>query len=80
MQTAWKKMMLFASASAVVLAAMWNLFRNSPALSQDRNKDNPDKFCLWLTNSAYTYTFTYDPRAADKWLFQTGGPATTNRP
>ena len=41
--------------------------------------DNPDKFYLFATNSSYNCTFTYDPRAADEWLFHTGGPVNTNR-
>ena len=35
--------------------------------------NNPDKFRLWATNSAYIYTFTYDPLAADQWRFESGG-------
>jgi hypothetical protein len=35
--------------------------------------DNPDHFHLWATNSTYSYTFTYDPLAADIWLRESGG-------
>lgn len=34
--------------------------------------NNPDKFRLWTSNSGYQYTFTYDPHAADAWLFRGG--------
>ncbi len=40
--------------------------------------DNPDKFHLWTTNSSYGYAFTYDPHAADVWLFRTVGPFNSN--
>jgi rubredoxin len=42
--------------------------------------NNPDKFYLRATNSAYDCRYIYDPRAADEWLFHTGGLAVTNRP
>lgn len=35
--------------------------------------DNPDKFFLWTTNTSFHYIFTYDPHAADVWLFESGG-------
>ena len=44
----------------------------------DEVNNNPDKFHLVATNSAYDYSFIYDPLAADEWLFHTGGPAQTN--
>ena len=34
--------------------------------------NNPDKFFLERTNSGFSYSFTYDPLAADQWLFQFG--------
>jgi hypothetical protein len=40
--------------------------------------NNPDKFRLWATNSTYVYTFTYDPLAADQWLFESAGFIVTN--
>jgi hypothetical protein len=42
--------------------------------------NNPDKFHLIATNSAYDYSFTYDPLAADEWRFETGGSIVTNHP
>ena len=57
-------------------AGRWQL----PADAQLREvHNNPDKFYLCATNSAYDYHFTYDPRAADEWLFHTGGPLSANR-
>lgn len=40
--------------------------------------NNPDKFHLVATNSAYDVSFTCEPRAADEWLFHNGGPVETN--
>jgi hypothetical protein len=41
--------------------------------------NNPNYFVIWQTNSSFQYTFTYDPHAADVWLFQSGGrPRGTN--
>jgi hypothetical protein len=50
----------------------------SPAHFPPMNADdNPNKFVLWTGESSIRYTFTYDPHAADVWLFQSGGrPAT----
>jgi hypothetical protein len=36
--------------------------------------DNPEKFHLVASNATYDVSFTYDLRAADEWLFHTGGP------
>jgi hypothetical protein len=33
---------------------------------------NPQEFFLWATNSSFSYSFRYDPRAADEWLFHSG--------
>jgi hypothetical protein len=35
--------------------------------------DNPDKFYLWATNSSFSYSITYDPHAADDWMFESAG-------
>ena len=34
--------------------------------------NNPQDFFLWATNSSFSYSFRYDPRAADEWLFHSG--------
>jgi len=39
---------------------------------------NPQDFYLWETDSSFGYTFRYDPRAADIWLFKAGGDARFN--
>jgi|GEM_PF-6023072 len=49
------------------------------AYTNDRN-DNPHKFHLVFTTNFLDHTMTYDPRAADEWLFYTGGAIRTNRP
>src|ERR1035441_4057335 len=33
---------------------------------------NPQDFFVWATNSSISYSFRYDPRAADEWLFHSG--------
>jgi hypothetical protein len=54
---------------------------NIPSGVQKREiNNNPDKFRLWATNLSYSYTFTYDPLAADEWRFETGGFIVTNHP
>jgi len=53
-------------------------FNISSGVQNGEINNNPDKFHLWATNSAYVYTFTYDPLAADQWLFRTGGSTNTN--
>lgn len=42
--------------------------------------NNPDKFHLCISNFTCECEFTYDPRAADEWLFHTGGPAAPATP
>jgi hypothetical protein len=34
--------------------------------------NNPDKFFLWGAPTNFTYSFTYDPHAADEWRFEHG--------
>ena len=38
--------------------------------------DNPQKFRVWVASNSVLHTFNCDPRAADVWLFQTGGGLT----
>jgi hypothetical protein len=48
---------------------------------QTLNADNnPDHFHLVATNGTVACNFTYDPLAADQWLFRTGGPWMPARP
>ena len=35
--------------------------------------NNPNDFYLWSTKSSFTYTFRYDPREADLWMFRSAG-------
>jgi hypothetical protein len=53
----------------------------SARLSQDQVDDNSQKFYLWRTGTSISYSFNCEPRAADEWLFRTGGGllAGTNR-
>src|SRR5580765_2957431 len=45
----------------------------SSRLPESPENNNPQKFYLWATGSSFSYTFTCDPRAADGWLFRSGG-------
>ena len=59
------------AAVAAVLSPDWS---GDFAVSRSKGgNNNPDKFHLVATNSAYDYSFTYDPLAADQWRFETGG-------
>jgi len=55
-------------------------FNISSDVQKREINNNPVKFRLWMTNSSYSYTFTYDPLAADEWRFETGGFIVTNHP
>ena len=66
------------AAVAAVLPALGPGFSAASRVKEVNN--NPDKFHLVFTNSAYDYSFTYDPLAADEWLFHTGGPVNVNLP
>lgn len=35
------------------------------------SESNPDKFYLWTTGRGYSFRFTYNPHAADAWMFRT---------
>jgi hypothetical protein len=63
--------------SGLVLAAILPLvltrFKSSFHVRERDVGNNPDHFHLWTTNSTYSYTFIYDPLAADIWLFESGG-------
>jgi hypothetical protein len=48
-------------------------FTNLGGVQMREINNNPDRFHLVATNSAYDYSFTYDPLAADQWRFETGG-------
>jgi hypothetical protein len=34
--------------------------------------NNPQDFFVWATNSSFSYSLRYDPRASDEWLFHSG--------
>jgi hypothetical protein len=54
--------------SAVVLLIVLGYFNRSFKQPPREVGNNPDHFRLWATNSEYSYTFIYDPLAADNWL------------
>jgi len=65
-------MLFVVMASTVSLALVGHLKtrRRPPAAIEG---SNPNAFFVWGTMASYQYTFTYDPHAADTWLFQSGG-------
>jgi hypothetical protein len=65
---------------AAFCLGLFGYFKLTSPVRLEEPDNNPDKFYLWATNSSYGYTFTYDPHAADAWLFRTGIPVNTNRP
>ena len=66
--------------AAVFCLGVLGYFKLTSQVRLEKPDNNPDKFHLWATNSSYGYTFTYDPHAADAWLFRTVGPLNTNHP
>ena len=56
-----------------ILFAVSGRFRPATVFEGRKVNDNPDKFFLWTTNKSFHYIFTYDPHAADVWLFESGG-------
>ncbi|HXE42218.1 MAG TPA: hypothetical protein VN516_04250 [Candidatus Baltobacteraceae bacterium] len=46
----------------------------------NETNNNPHKFHLVFTTNSLDYSITYDPRAADEWLFHAGGLIQTNHP
>lgn len=44
-----------------------------PGEATSGGNNNPQKFSLWATGKAFTYTFTVDPRAVDVWMFTHAG-------
>ena len=71
---------VFGALAAILLIVASFRFDISGDVQKRVINNNPDKFRLWVTNSAYVYTFTYDPLAADEWRFETGGFIVTNHP
>ena len=64
--------------AAVVAILSPNRPDSAASRVQEGYNNNPDKFHLVFTNSAYDCSFTYDPLAADEWRFETGVPVNTN--
>jgi len=45
-----------------------------------RANGNPDQFHLWARGGSYDFAFTYDPLAADNWLFDSAAAAKNQVP
>ena len=74
----WSKAIAAGVGVTLVMSLILAMARlKAPAARTDDN--NPNKFLAWATNSSISYTFTYDPHAADVWLFHAGDqPVGTN--
>jgi hypothetical protein len=65
--------------SLAIFGTVFALFRYSARLPDEvasRVNNNPQKFRLWTTGMSFSYMINLDPRAADLWLFQSGGGRT----
>jgi hypothetical protein len=75
--TRWRKLTILARAG-LVFCLFIEAKRDYVFWAQNEaNKphNNPQDFFLWGTRShSFAYSFRYDPRAADEWLFHSGGP------
>ena len=59
--------------AAVLLWVGWNRPEKIARVRLRTADNNPNRFFLWGTSTSYRYAFTYDPHAADMWLFECGG-------
>jgi hypothetical protein len=59
--------------AAVLATAGWRQPEESARADLRTLDNNPNTFYLWSGGTSFAYTFTYDPHAADVWLFQSGG-------
>ena len=66
------KCFLFLLFWAVAALAIMNLAAPRRMRVEPPN-NNPQKFYLWSTGASVSHSFTYDPHAADVWLFRSGG-------
>lgn len=65
-------LLLFVPAVAGLALLSFNA-RNRVGIEPPDN--NPQRFHLSATGTSMSYSFTYDPRAADEWHFRSGGGA-----
>jgi len=69
----WKCFLLLAW--LILLATVMHTKWDSKVIPSGRlpiATNNPQDFFLWGNNSSVSYSFRYDPRAADEWLFHSG--------
>ena len=64
--------------TAWVLVVIALRSRSSLRAYTDETNNNPHRFHLVFTTNSLDHSMTYDPRAADEWLFYTGGLMKTN--
>ena len=67
----------FVAALALVTIAIRS--RSSLQTYTSEPNNNPHHFHMAFGTNYLDHTMTYDPRAADEWLFYTGGLIKTNR-
>jgi len=70
-QIRWRRWLLLLAVISLPAAAfvISRCFSSTSELNSSEN--NPDKFYLWTTGGGYSYRFTYNPHAADAWMFKT---------
>jgi hypothetical protein len=80
MPSAFSKYLWLTFLAVAISFTIFCVSKSSPVVGKNDRNDNSDKFHLWTTNLSHNYTFTYDPHAADEWLFHAGAPVKTNQP
>jgi hypothetical protein len=71
---------LLAGLFALVLLVELRHSKSLRSAQMIRVDGNPDHFHLWATDRVYGFAFTYDPLAADHWLFDSAAVAKNQAP
>lgn len=66
-------LMLFVVMTLALTLALPGRFQTRAGPPAINGGSNPNYFFVWGTKASWQYTFTYDPHAADVWLFKSGG-------
>jgi len=67
------RMLVLGLLAAVLVWMGWDRPEKSARVRLRTVDNNPNRFRLWGNSNSYSYTFTYDPHAADVWLFESAG-------
>jgi len=66
----FQRWMPFALVAAMIGLPV-GLYRHTGSPGARANDDNPNKFYLFATGKEFSMSYTYDPHAADLWMFRT---------